>query len=142
MFEDNRIKNDIEICCPPCEEDCRVTAFQEMDVCVPITIEPFVKLGEAQVECIEEPCLIPTPCHTWNKNGTCRFTLSQKICVMVPIEFKANTSSGNISVICGDTSDEDCPSHECDDDCGCEDQPQPPYNCHDKDKHHKKQIRI
>lgn len=33
---------------------------------------------------------------------------------MIPVEFKAIARSGPTSVICGDISDEDCPTHICD----------------------------
>jgi len=114
MFKD-KFKNEIDCCNPSCEkDDCNVNAFQEIDVCVPITIEPYVNLGEAVIECIDDPYLSPVPCCTWNKNGTCKFTIAQKICVMVPIEFKATATSGPTSVICGNTSDVDCPTFVCD----------------------------
>lgn len=48
------------------------------------------------------------------KNETCKFTICQKLCVMIPVEFKAIARSGPTSVICGDISDEDCPTHICD----------------------------
>ncbi len=53
-------------------------------------------------------------CSTWNKNGTCKFTLVQKLCVMVPVEFREAARSGPTSVICGNASDEECPTYVCD----------------------------
>lgn len=118
MYNEN-FQNREEICASVCgETGCEVNAFQELDVCVPITIEPYVNISEAVVECIEDPCIVPVPCRTWNKNGTCKFTIAQKLCVMVPIEFKATASSGPTSVICGDVSDEECPSYDCEENGG------------------------
>lgn len=98
----------------PCDDNgCDVNVFQDIDVCVPITVEPFVKLHEAEVECIDEPYIVSSEYNCKNKNGTCRFNLAQKLCIMIPIEFKAKTSSGPTSVICGDISDEGCPSLVC-----------------------------
>ncbi|TWH82732.1 hypothetical protein [Sedimentibacter saalensis] len=114
MFEKNipKCANNLN---PQCGDNgCDVTAFQEMDVCVPVTIEPYVNIGETTVECIDDPYLTPVPCGTWNKNGTCKFTLVQKLCVMVPVEFRAAARSGPTSVICGNASDEDCPTYVCD----------------------------
>jgi hypothetical protein len=113
MFKDKN-KIDIEKFDPHCNENgCDVNIFQDLDVCVPITVEPFVKLHEAEVECIDEPYIVSSPNNCKNKNGTCRFNLAQKLCIMIPIEFKAKTTSGPTSVICGDISDEDCPSFIC-----------------------------
>lgn len=93
----------------PCNEDsCDVTAFQEIDVCVPITVEPYVDLGEPIIECIEEPCLVPIPCGAWNKKkGKCRFTICQKLSIMIPIEFKAEALSGPPSVNCSGGGEEE-----------------------------------
>lgn len=85
----------------PCNDNsCDVTAFQEIDVCVPITVEPYVDLGQPIIDCIEEPCLLPIPCGSWNKKGKCKFFISQKLSIMIPIEFKAETCSGPASIRC------------------------------------------
>lgn len=113
MFKD-KSNVDTEIHNYQCDDNgCDVNIFQDVDVCVPITVEPFVKLHEAEVECIDEPYIVSSEYNCKNKNGTCRFNLAQKLCIMIPIEFKAKTSSGPTSVICGDISDEDCPSLVC-----------------------------
>ena len=132
MFKE-RCHNENEDCCHKCEDSgCDVTAYQEIDVCVPITIEPYVDLGNAIVECIDDPYIAPLPCRTWNKNGTCKFTIAQKLCVMVPIEFRAAASSGPTSVICGDATDEDCENDDCNEERGCEKRPK--YNFYIKGK--------
>jgi hypothetical protein len=107
----------------PCNENhCDVTAFQEIDVCVPITVEPYVDLEEPIIECIEEPCLVPIPCCAWNKKGKCRFAISQKLSIMIPIEFKAEALSGPASVNClGEEEEEE--EVEC-----------PPFICCERDK--------
>ena len=98
-----------------CDQDgCDVTVYQDLNVCVPITVEPYVNLHEAEVECIDEPYIVTNPNWSKCKNGTCRFNLAQKLCIMIPIEFKAKASSGPTSVICGDIYDEGC-RNECDD---------------------------
>jgi hypothetical protein len=99
------------------DEGCDVTVYQDIDVCVPITVEPYVNLHEAEVECIDEPYIVTNPNWSKCKNGTCRFNLAQKLCVMIPIEFKAKAASGPTSVMCGDISNEGCPSEIC-----CEDE--------------------
>jgi len=124
MFKE-KFQNDIDNCNQSCSEDiCDVTAFQEIDVRVPITIEPYVNLSEAIVECVEDPYLMPVSCCACNKNGTCKFAIAQKLCIIVPVEFKAIASSGPISVICGDTSDGDCISNVFDENAGYEPEPE------------------
>lgn len=118
MFND-KTNHEIDDFINNCSDDeCDLTVYQDLDVCVPITVEPYANLHEAEVECIGEPYIITSPCNSRNKNGTCRFNLAQKICIMIPIDFKAKATSGPTSVVCGDISDEGCPSdgcNECDD---------------------------
>lgn len=96
---------------------CDVNTFQEIDVCVPITVEPYVDLGDPIIECIEEPNLVPIPCGAWDKRGKCRFAISQKLSIMIPIEFKAEACSGPASISClgQEEEEEECPPYIC---CG------------------------
>ena len=41
------------------------------------------------------------------KNGSCAFTITQDICVAVPVEFGAVASVGDSFVSCSDASDQD-----------------------------------
>ncbi|HBC30088.1 MAG TPA: hypothetical protein DC024_02415 [Clostridiales bacterium] len=90
------------------KNNCDVTAFQEIDVCVPITVEPYVDLGEPIIDCIEEPYLIQIPCGSWDKKKRkCRFTICQKLSIMIPIEFYVDACSGPVSVNCLDGEEEE-----------------------------------
>ncbi len=117
----DKYNNDIEEFCN--QYGCDVTVFQNLDVCVPIAVEPYVNLHEAEVECLDEPCIVTNPNWSKGKNGTCRFSLVQKLCIVIPVEFRAKATSGPTSVVCGDISDEGCP-----DDCR-------PDECHPDDCH-------
>ena len=45
--------------------------------------------------------------------GSCAFTISQDVCIAVPVAFGANAVVGRYSVLCGDAATgENCP------DCG------------------------
>jgi hypothetical protein len=125
MFKDKHCNN-IEELEGFCNGDgCDVTVYQDVDLCVPITVEPYVNLHNAEVECIDEPYIVTNPNWAKGRNGTCRFNLAQKLCIMIPIEFKAKATSGPTSVICGEISDEGCPT-------GCDDENEPgrksPFN--------------
>ena len=119
----------------PCYENhCDVNTVQEIDVCVPITVEPYVDLGDPIIECIEEPSLVPIPCGAWDKRGKCRFAISQKLSIMIPIEFKAEACSGPASISCLGQEEEEqegeCPPYIC-----CETPERPTFVCHDETKH-------
>lgn len=117
MFKD-KYENDIEKCY---KDGCDVKVYQDVDLSVPITMEPYVDLGEAIIECIEEPCFVPIPCVAWNKKGKCRFCISQKLSIAIPIEFKVDALSGPVSVNCSDQDAEgECPPNNC---CGAQQHP-------------------
>lgn len=108
MFEEE--KHD-EFCT---EERCDTKAYQSATICVPVTITPFAKVGEILTEC----CGKPEISHKYGKckgieNGNCKFTISQKIKVEIPVEFGANTTIGGTFVECENLdTDEPCEEHK------------------------------
>jgi hypothetical protein len=85
--------------------NCTVVTYQSANVSVPITIRPRVNTGDITAFCCGEPKIIPSsyikklnPCI----NSTCSFTISQDICVEIPVEFSAEAYAGPPHVICGE----------------------------------------
>lgn len=98
MPEEKKI-DDIEMRCS--ENNCIVKAYQSATVCVPVTVTPFANVGTIKTEC----CGKPVVSHKDNncegmENGSCKFTISQKIKVEIPVEFGSNTSIGGTFVNC------------------------------------------
>lgn len=99
----------LSICGPVCEENeaCESVFFQKETVCVPVKVTPFAKPGMAKAVCCGEPIV---------KNGgqcpgnqiSCSFTITQKLCVEIPISFGADIETGKAVVQCGDVSEEKC----------------------------------
>ena len=90
-------------------EDCPTTSYQEVDVCVPVTIAPYANVGEATVTCCGAPTITEgTASCAGTAGGTCSFTVSQRVCVAVPVTFGANTSAGDYRVNCGTPGEGDC----------------------------------
>lgn len=87
---------------------CPATGYQRVNVCVPVTITPFAKTGETKTKCCGEPVVVSgdTPC-AGKKNGVCTFTISQTICVEVPVDFGATATVGDTYVDCLGASAED-----------------------------------
>ena len=77
----------------PVEGTCPAVGYQKVAVCVPVLITPFAHTGE-----------MPCP---GRKNGVCAFTMSQTICVEVPVNFGATAVVGDTFVDCIDASAED-----------------------------------
>lgn len=98
-------------------QTCPVVGSQNVEVCLPVAISPFAVTGPAKIQCCGEP-LIELCCdHCHGKpNGTCEFTISQKIHVEIPVEFGATVNVGETFVDC------DCHKNEKPDgghDCKC-----------------------
>jgi len=95
------------------DDACPTTAYQEVDVCLPVTITPYVNVGEAAVTCCGEPTIVSgdTTCNG-TVGGQCAFTISQRVCVALPVTFGANTQTGEYAVSCGDAGEGNCDSCE------------------------------
>lgn len=81
-------------------QTCNTKAFQPVNVCVPITVKPFVSIGHVTTICCGPAIISHRPCRGV-PGGSCTFTVSQSICVEVPLNFGANVTKGNLFVDCG-----------------------------------------
>ena len=72
-------------------QTCPAIGYQAATICVPVTVEPFARAGMTRTKCCGEAVVLPgRQVCAGVKNGTCAFTLSQNVCVAVPVEFGAN----------------------------------------------------
>lgn len=103
------VETDQFVCGPVCGEveTCVTTVFQNIDVCVPITITPDTIVGPINVRCCgpatvsNDPCPIDGP-------PSCVFYVRQRLCAEVPISFSALGDDGDPVVSCGDPNQEGC----------------------------------
>lgn len=92
------------------EETCPAVGYQRVSVCVPVSVSPFARTGKTVTKCCGEPVVVAgeTPCFG-KKNGVCSFTISQTICVEVPVNFGATATVGDTYVDClGVSTDDIC----------------------------------
>lgn len=96
-------------------KSCPSVGYQTATVCVPVTVTPYVRAGACVTRCCGGAFVAPgeNMCGG-EENGSCTFTLSQTLCIAVPVEFGATASVGDASVVCGSASSENI----CD---GCDD---------------------
>lgn len=92
------------------DKNCKVKTQQEAIVCVPVTVTPYANVGEIVSEC----CGAPIISYKGNsckgiENGSCSFTISQKIRVQIPVDFGADTTVGGTFVDCECIKDEKKP---------------------------------
>jgi hypothetical protein len=86
-------------------DTCPTIGYQTASICVPVTVTPFVEVGETTTYCSGCPVIEPGTCSSCGiVNGSCSFTITQDICVAIPVVFGAEATVGDPSVECGDVS--------------------------------------
>lgn len=89
----------------PEDMTCPAVGFQKIGVCVPVTVTPFAHAGKTKTKCCGDPIVVPGDVSCpGKKNGVCTFTISQTICVEVPVDFGAKAMVGDTFVDCIDAS--------------------------------------
>lgn len=84
------------------EVGCAAIGQQEVNVSIPITIKPFGEAGNAKTQCLGKPIITSGISEFQGKpGGVCRFTISQKLRVEVPVIFGARAEVGDAAVGCG-----------------------------------------
>ncbi|MBQ8600009.1 MAG: hypothetical protein IJ407_01320 [Clostridia bacterium] len=96
---------------------CPVVGYQDVDVSVPVTIKPFGEVGNAKTQCVGKPVVCSDRKEHHGKScEVCRFTISQKLRVEVPVIFGARAEIGEATVDCGraetDEKCKDCDEHK------------------------------
>lgn len=87
------------------DQTCPTAAYQMSSVCVPVTVTPFAKAGVTLTKCCGEPVVTPgREICSGIKNGQCVFTITQNICIEVPVEFGAVAAVGDTYVNCIEAS--------------------------------------
>lgn len=80
---------------------CIAVAYQDVNVSVPVTIKPFGEVGNAKTRCIGKAVISPgCDIHFQKPEEVCKFTISQKLCVEVPVVFGARAEAGKAAVDC------------------------------------------
>lgn len=96
----------LTICGPGCEPQeggCPVVGYQRSTVCVPVTVTPFAHVGTPVVSCCGAPVVTAGDVCP-RSGGVCHFTITQEVCVAVPVEFGARAVAGTPSAQCGEAS--------------------------------------
>ena len=88
-------------------QTCPAVGYQTASVCVPVTVTPFAQTGHAVTRCCGEPVVMQGNTCAGARNGSCVFTISQDICVAVPVSFGATATVGEAYVSCNAASAED-----------------------------------
>lgn len=100
----------------PPEHTSPSVVYQRSSVCVPITVKPYATPETPRTRCCGEPyvTLGRSTCDG-TKNGECVLTVTQEICIEIPVRFGANATPGDVYVNCISASKDDICSdcHTC-----------------------------
>jgi len=89
---------------------CSTIGYQDVNVCVPISIKAFGEVGNAKTQCLGKS-IISSGCDfcAGKPGDVCKFTISQKLRVEVPVIFGARAEAGEAIIDCvGCTEKMDC----------------------------------
>ncbi len=104
----------------PRPEMCPVMGTQEVLIGVPVEVKPFAEVGRVKTKCIGGPIIKRGSLSCEGKpRETCKFTISQKMRIEVPVAFGAKTQVGQARVDCNCSEE----SHEPCGGEGCSEQP-------------------
>ena len=86
-----------------CTDDCKELIEKFLTICLPVTITPRVDVKRIKSECCGNPIITPNHnknCCKGKEDGSCEFTIVQKMKVEIPIDFKADTKVDKPFVDC------------------------------------------
>lgn len=86
---------------------CATVGYQRAKLCVPVTIAPFATPGTTVTTCCGDPSVQAGNTCEGTVNGSCSFTITQDICVAVPVDLGAVPFVGSVAVSCGTPSNKD-----------------------------------
>lgn len=92
-------------------ETCPVTAYQRVQLCVPVSVHPFAKVGAIITKCCEDSVITVDGFCEGTTDHDCNFTIKQRICIEIPVEFGADVNTGETLVLCEEAAsdmDEEC----------------------------------
>ena len=88
---------------------CDVLGQQMANVCLPVSVQPFATVGTIVTRCCGAAIIAPGTVCSGTPNMNCNFTISQRICVEVPVEFGATVTPGEAHVQCTGENCDNCP---------------------------------
>ena len=105
LFGGSTATNALAICGPVCTAppppgDCEVKAFQRAAICVPVTVVPYAYPGDVTTICCGDPVITPYLGLCPAIATECTFTVTQPVCITVPLTFGAAVDVGEAKIEC------------------------------------------
>ena len=104
------VETQLSICGPSCGEipPCETFTYQTATVCVPVIVTPTAVSGPTRTLCCGDPVVIPNERACTSGNLHCYFTVSQRVCIEIPITFGATATVGDARITCEDVGTDGC----------------------------------
>jgi len=100
-----------EDCCDQLREipvPCNNVFYQTDLVSVPVKVIPFAKAGPCTTACCGSPIITIGDTCQGEVGQVCEFTITQKLCVKLPLHFGAAVKVDRPRVQCGSASEKEC----------------------------------
>ncbi|MEG1501163.1 MAG: hypothetical protein RR396_04335, partial [Clostridiales bacterium] len=79
---------------------CTSITSQYADVSLPLKVKPYAIVGKLEAECCGEPIVAVHPCQGANCSCGCEITITQTVCIRIPVEYGADANTGDITAVC------------------------------------------
>ena len=80
---------------------CSKTGTQCVDIAAPLVLTPSAAVGTVSVTCQGSPSIA---CVTEEDGSCCTVTMTQQICVSVPVRYGVTIATGEPTIACADNS--------------------------------------
>ena len=88
--------------------ECPATVHETVCIQAEVTITPLVTVGDISSTCVGGPTIGACP-GTISPTNSCTFSVSQSICVAVPLTFSADATAIPNGIVCGSPGIGNCP---------------------------------
>lgn len=103
--------DNFEVTTPQVKDEigCSTVGYQDVDVCIPITVKAFGEVGNAKTQCLGKSVISSGSDACSGKTGeVCKFMISQRLRVEVPVIFGVRAEAGEAIIDCGCTEKMGC----------------------------------
>ena len=87
---------------------CTVVGERLLDIALPVMVRPFATVGDVVSRCCGTATIVPEYQDFPPDEPNCDFTIHQRVCVQVPVEFGATVEPGRVHSECTGESCENC----------------------------------
>ena len=96
--EDMTLAGQAETSCPL--DGCSKVVTQCLDMIAPLTVTPATTLGTVSVTCQGTPRVV---CTADASGSSCTITMTQQVCISVPVRYGVCVASGDTTIGCADS---------------------------------------